>query len=120
GADKPNSPVVVTASVPGTGAGSVNGVITMDPLRHMNRPGVTKVGNTIFLAFASNCDIGAYHGWVLSYDATTLQQKTVHMDTPGGSMGGIWHAGVGLPVDENGDVFYVSGNGSFDGTKNFG
>jgi len=120
GDEQANSPVIITASAPGNGAGSVGGILTMDPLRQMNRPGLTKVGNTIYLGFASNCDIGPYHGWVLAYDATTMQQTGVHVDTPGGSEGGIWHAGVGLAADSNGDVFYVSGNGSFDGTKNFG
>jgi hypothetical protein len=120
GVERPNSPVVVTASAPGSGAGSVGGVITMDPLRHMNRPGLLKAGNAIYLGFASNCDIGPYHGWVLGYDATTLAQTAVHVDTPDGSEGGIWHGGVGLNADENGDVFYVSGNGTFDGVSNFG
>ena len=120
GAERPNSPVVITASAPGSGAGSVGGVVTMDPLRHMNRPGLLKAGNAIYLGFASNCDIGPYHGWVLGYDATTLAQTAVHVDTPDGSEGGIWHGGVGLNADENGDVFYVSGNGTFDGVSNFG
>jgi hypothetical protein len=120
GLPRPNSPVVITASAPGNGAGSVSGTITMDPLRHMNRPGLLKAGNAIYLGFASNCDIGPYHGWVLGYDATTLQQTAVHVDTPSGSEGGIWHGGVGLNADENGDVFYVSGNGTFDGVSNFG
>ncbi len=120
GLPRPNSPVVITASAPGNGAGSASGVITMDPLRHMNRPGLLKAGNGIYLGFASNCDIGPYHGWVLGYDATTLQQTAVHVDTPSGSEGGVWHGGVGLNADDNGDVFYVSGNGTFDGVKNFG
>jgi hypothetical protein len=120
GLERANSPVVITASAPGTGAGSHGGVVTMDPLRHMNRPGLLKAGNAIYLGFASNCDIGPYHGWVLGYDATTLVQTAVHVDTPDGSEGGIWHGGVGLNADENGDVFYVSGNGTFDGVKNFG
>jgi hypothetical protein len=120
GLPRPNSPVVITASAPGTGAGSASGVVTMDPLRHMNRPGLLKAGNAIYLGFASNCDIGPYHGWVLGYDATTLQQTAVHVDTPSGTEGGIWHGGVGLVGDDAGDVIYVSGNGTFDGVKNFG
>ena len=120
GLPRANSPKVISASAPGDGDGSVAGTITMDPLKHMNRPGLLKAGNGIYLAFASNCDISPYHGWVLGYDATTLQQTAVHVDTPNGSEGGIWHGGVGLASDENNDVFYVSGNGTFDGVKNFG
>jgi hypothetical protein len=120
GLERPNSPVIITASAPGNGDGSAGGILTMDPLKHMNRPGLLKAGNAIYLGFASNCDIGPYHGWVLGYDATTLQQTAVHVDTPSGGEGGIWHGGVGLNADDNGDVFYVSGNGTFDGVKNFG
>lgn len=120
GLERANSPVVITASAPGTGVGSVGGIVTMNPLRHMNRPGLLKAANSIYLGFASNCDIGPYHGWVLGYDAATLVQTAVHVDTPDGSEGGIWHGGVGLNADENGDVFYVSGNGTFDGVSNFG
>jgi hypothetical protein len=120
GNERANSPSQITAQAPGDGDGSVGGVLTMDPLKHMNRPGLLKVGNRIYIGFASNCDIGPYHGWVLGYDATTLQQTAVHVDTPNGEEGGIWHAGVGLASDESGDVYYVSGNGTFDGQKNFG
>src|SRR5262249_35498590 len=114
GQEKSNSPVEIVASAPGTGDGSVGGVLKLDPLKHMNRPGLLKVKNTIFIAFASQCDVDPYHGWVLAYDATTLQQTGVHVDTPDGSEGGIWQGAVGLASDETGDVFYASGNGTFD------
>jgi hypothetical protein len=120
GAERANSPVVITATFPGSGAGSVGGILTLDPLKHMNRPGLLKVGNTIYMAFASNCDIAPYHGWVLAYDATTLQQSAVHVATPDGAEGGIWHGGVGLASDASGDVYYVAGNGDVDGATNFG
>lgn len=110
GAPKPGSPVVITAKANGAGATSVNGVITFDPLRQHSRPGLTKVGNRIYLAFASLCDISPYHGWVLGYDATTLEQKAVHITTPNGSEGGIWHGGVAMPADENGDLYYAAGD----------
>lgn len=120
GANKPNSPMEIKASAPGNGDGSIGGTITFNPLIQMNRPGLLKAGNEIHIAFASQCDVGPYHGWVLSYDATTLQQKAVHVTTPGGEEGGIWHGGVGLASDDATNVFYVSGNGSFDGVSNFG
>ncbi len=128
GAPKPNSPVVITAQASGTGSTSVNGVITFDPLRQHSRPGLTKVGNRIYLAFASLCDISPYHGWLLGYDATTLEQKAVHITTPNGSEGGIWQGGVALPADENGDIYYAAGDvypsnpnaSPFNGAKNLG
>lgn len=127
GEPRPNSPQIITAQAPGTGDGSQGGVVRLDGLRNMQRPGLLKVGNRIFLAFASLCDIRPYHGWVLGYDATTLQQTHVHVTTPNGSAGGIWSGGVGINADENGDIYYVSGDvygptsgGEFGGAGNLG
>ncbi|MBX3223655.1 MAG: PQQ-binding-like beta-propeller repeat protein [Labilithrix sp.] len=127
GEPRPNSPVVITAQAPGNGDASVNGVIKLDPLRTMQRPGLLKVGNRIFLGFASLCDIGPYHGWVLGYDATTLAQTHVHITTPNGGEGGIWNGGVGLNADASGDIYYTSadvydtsGQAQFNGAGNLG
>lgn len=128
GAPKANSPVTITAKANGNGAQSVNGVISFDPLRQHSRVGLTLTGGRVYLGFASLCDISPYHGWILGYDAVTLQQKAVHITTPNGSEGGIWQGGVGLPVDENGDIYYASGDvypdvptaNPFNGTSNLG
>jgi hypothetical protein len=108
GEPRPNSPAIITAEARGTGEAAVNGVIKLDGLRTMQRPGLLKVNGKIFLAFASLCDIRPYHGWVLGYDAATLKQTDVHITTPNGSAGGIWGGGVGLNADDNGDIYYVS------------
>src|SRR5205085_5010848 len=110
GAPKANSPVTITAKANGSGSQSVNGVISFDPLRQHSRVGLTLSGGRVYLAFASLCDISPYHGWLLGYDAVSLQQKAVHITTPNGSEGGIWQGGVGLPVDENGDIYYAAGD----------
>ncbi len=121
GAEKAGSPAVIHASVPGTGDGSVNGTITLDPLKHLNRPGLLLTAGTVYVAFGSNCDIDPYHGWVLGYDAATLQQKAVYANTPNGSEGGIWQAGAGLNADADGNVYFVGGNGTFtQGGKDLG
>ena len=127
GAPKPGSPATITAQAPGTGTNSFGGVVRFDPLRNHQRPGLLKAGNRIYIGFASNCDIQDYHGWVLAYDATTLQQKSAHITTPNGGEGGIWHGGVGLASDESGDVFYAAGDvypqsaaAPFNGANNLG
>jgi hypothetical protein len=68
----------------------------------------------VYLSFASHCDIGSYHGWILGYDEKTLAQVVVYNTTPNGSDGGIWMSGCGLGVDTNGDLIAITGNGSFD------
>jgi PQQ-like domain len=128
GEPRPNSPVEITAKAPGTGTTSENGVITFDPLRQMQRPGLLKVGGRIYLGFASQCDITPYHGWLMSYDATTLEQKSVLTTTPNGGEGGIWNGGVGLNADEAGDIYFPAADvypnkdatGPFNGANNLG
>lgn len=114
GAAKPGSPITITASVPGRGAGRVNGLVSLDALKHLNRPGLLLVNDTVYLAFGSHADYPPYHGWVLGYNADTLRQSAVWCVTPNGDEGAVWQAGQGLLADEAGDVFVVTGNGSFD------
>ena len=43
GAERPNSPTIITATYPGTGSGSSGGFITFDPQRQNQRPGLALV-----------------------------------------------------------------------------
>ena len=56
-----------------------------------------------------------YHGWLLGYDTSTLQQTSIFDVTPyGGALGGgIWQSGGGPSVDSNHNVFVITGNGTF-------
>jgi len=114
GNEKFGGPVVIQASVPGTGAGSNNGQITFDPTLELQRCALTLANGVVYIAWASYQDFGAYHGWVMGYDASTLQQKIVWNSTPNGQRGGIWMAGAPLSVDSAGNLFLVVGNGTFD------
>jgi len=117
GNEKASSPVVISASVPGTGDGSSGGTLTFDALHHMNRPGVLLVNGIIYLAYASHCDFSPYHGWVFAYDAKTMTQQAVYVTTPNGGLGGFWMAGSGVAADSNANIFVASGNGDFDTTN---
>jgi hypothetical protein len=114
GAERPNSPVIITATYPGTGAGSVGGVITFDPIRQNQRPGLALVNGTIYISWSSHCDNGPYHGWVMGYDQNTLQRVAVYNDTPNGSDGGIWMSGQAPAFDASGNLYLVVGNGTVD------
>ena len=123
GAEKPFSPVAVQASVPGTGDGSGGNVVAFNPAREMQRSALLLAGGVVYIAWASYCDLPPYHGWVIGYNAQTLQQASVFNATPNGSSGGIWMGGAGPAAASDGSIYVVTGNGTFDATgtpSNFG
>lgn len=112
GNEQPGSPVAISASVPGTGDGSINNVVSFDPRRNNQRQGLTLVNGAVYISFSSHCDWNPYHGWILGYNAQTLQQQTVYNDTPDGENGGLWESGQGMAADAQGNLYVVSGNGT--------
>lgn len=112
GAEKPNSPMLIAATVNGTGDGSVGGKVSFNPQKQNQRPGLLLLNGILYIAWSSHCDWGPYHGWVMGYDKTTLQQKYVYNTTPDGYWGGIWMSGGGPSADENGNIYVAAGNGS--------
>ncbi|MGZ5507729.1 MAG: LamG-like jellyroll fold domain-containing protein [Limisphaerales bacterium] len=119
GAEQPYSPVLVTASVPGTGDGNSNGVVRFNAMLQMQRSALTLVGGILYAAYGSYGDTDPYHGWVIGYNATNLVQLTnyVFNVTPNGSEAGIWMAGCGLAVDAQTNLYFSTGNGTFDATN---
>jgi outer membrane protein assembly factor BamB len=112
GNEQPGSPVTISASVPGTGDGNVNGVVNFDPMRNNQRQGLTLVNGVVYVTFSSHCDWNPYHGWILGYNASTLQMVTVYNDTPNGENGGFWSSGQGMVADPQGNLYETTGNGT--------
>jgi len=112
GSERSGSPVQITATCPGNGDGSVNNVVSFDPQRNNQRQGLTLVNGVVYVTFSSHCDWGPYHGWILGYNAATLQQQIVYNDTPNGGDGGIWESGTGMAADAQGNLYVVIGNGT--------
>lgn len=117
-------PVTIQATVPGTGDGSDgHGNLTFNPLQENQRAALLLSNGVLYIAFASHCDSNPYHGWVLAYDAATMNQVGAFNATPNGGMGGIWQSGGGAAADADGDVYVITGNGTFDadtGGSDFG
>jgi hypothetical protein len=131
GTERPYSPVLVTASVPGTGVDSSNGVVTFNANQENSRPALTLAGGMLYVAFASFGDSDPYHGWVIGFNATNLQQVSnyVFASTPNASTnafgvnageGGLWMGGAGLCVDANTNLYFETANGSFSANTNGG
>jgi Fn3 associated/Chitobiase/beta-hexosaminidase C-terminal domain len=117
GAEIAPGPVVIAATVKGTGDGSKNGNLSFDNLHEQNRAGLLELNGAIYLAFASLCDHGPYHGWIFAYDAVTLAQKSLLITTPNGGLGGFWMSGAGVAADASSNIYIASGNGDFDTTN---
>jgi hypothetical protein len=117
GNEKLGGPVVVSASVNGTGAGNDGaGHVPFDALRNNQRGGLILENGVVYITWSSHGDNGPYHGWMIGYNASTLQQTAVFNDTPNGSNGGIWESGGAVAVDAAGNFYLTTGNGTFDTT----
>jgi len=114
GAERSNSPVAISASVPGTGADSSGGMVSFNPARELQRPALLLAGGVVYVSWASYCDFDPYHGWIIGYDTKTLQQVGVFNDTPNGTEGGIWMSGGGPAAASDGTIYCITGNGTFD------
>jgi hypothetical protein len=114
GAEKFGGPMLVSASVPSIGVGSVNGVITFAAFRQLQRPGLLLLNGVVYVGFGSLGDKDPYHGWLMAYDAANLQQIAVFNVTPNGNRGSIWQGGGGIAADADGYLYVVTANGTFD------
>jgi hypothetical protein len=107
-------PVTIQASYPGGG-----GTLTFNPRQYKERAALLLSGGQIYTAWASNCDIPPYNAWVMAYSESSLAQTQVLNLTPNGNAGAIWNAG-GVIADSSGSLYVLLGNGTFDGTADYG
>jgi hypothetical protein len=114
GAEKFGGPVIITATVNGTGEGGQT--VTFNSLQQLNRPGLLLENGQVVIAWASNCDKIPYHGWVMSYSASTLAQEGVLNTSPDGAEAGVWMSGDGVAADASGNYYLATGNGSYSGS----
>jgi len=112
GTEKFGGPITIQGQFKGNADGSK--FVKFDPLREAQRPGLALQNGVLYIGWASHCDIGPYHGWVMTYDAATLQQTGIWNSTPNGGLGGVWQAGTGLAIDSRNFLFFATGNGTFD------
>jgi len=110
GAEKPSSPVVISATAGG---------VTFTPAVQMQRPGLLLSGSNVYVAFGSYGDANTYFGWVMGYDKTALTQVGAFNTAPNSSEStgaAIWMAGAGLAADGSGNIYFSTANGPFNVT----
>jgi outer membrane protein assembly factor BamB len=89
-----------------------------NPQEHLQRPGLLETSGSIYVAFGSNGDIvpDQSRGVIGRYDATTLTllgsdvADTLYMKSSPYYLSSIWQSGYGPAADENGDVYFSTGN----------
>jgi hypothetical protein len=117
------TPTVISGSV----ALATGGIATISSLRNMNRSALLEANGNIYVALGSHCDWfpNTTHGWVIAYSASTLTETGSLVDFSnandgsGSYLGSVWMSGFGPAADVNGNVFFATGNGPYDGINNF-
>ncbi|MHB8723720.1 MAG: chitobiase/beta-hexosaminidase C-terminal domain-containing protein, partial [Steroidobacteraceae bacterium] len=118
--EKFSGPVNIQATVKGTASDGNGSVVSFSAAMHHQRSALLLENGHVIIAWASNCDNPPWHGWMMSYNAATLSQEAVFNDSPNGSAGGIWMSGGGIAADSSGNLFLPTGNGTWNGTTDYG
>jgi hypothetical protein len=114
GNEKFGGPLNISATVPGTGDGSSGGIVPFDAGNEHQRSGLALSGGFVYISWASHEDHSPYHGWVICYTADLSQQVAVFNTSPNGGLVGIWMSGAAPAIDGSGNIYFSTGNGTFD------
>jgi uncharacterized protein YjdB len=115
GAEESGSPVEIQASTPGTGVENNGaGQVPFDPQMHLQRPALLLVNGVLYIGFGSHADTPPWHGWIMAYNSTTLQQTAAYDTTANSTGGAVWAGGGGPAADSSGNIYIATGNGTFD------
>ena len=106
GADKTGSPVQIT----NTG---------FSALAQNQRAALLLANGNLYIPFSSHCDMGTYHGFLFSYNPSTLAKNGVFNASPTGNGNSLWMSGQGPAADSSGNIYFGTSNGTWDGTSNF-
>ena len=126
GVEMSDGPSVINATIAGNGCDSVNGIVSFNSAAQNNRSALLYANGVVYVAFGSINDVpvcpnGAYHGWILGYNAFNIKQQVAVFNTSRnkstngsgtGGLGAIW--GGALAASLSNQIFAVTGNGPFD------
>lgn len=117
GDEESGSPVTIAATYPGSGDGGAT--VTFNAQTQLQRAGLAFVNGTVYIAWASHEDTPPYYGWIIgyTYDGSSFTQTSVLNVTPNVGYGGIWMSGSAPAADSDGNLYLLTGNGTFDATQ---
>lgn len=111
GAELFGGPVVVSASVVVDGT-----AYPFIDRFQQQRAGLLLQGGNVYLGFGSpGCNIKTENGWAMAYNSSTLSQVGAFNVSPGRDASAIWQSGGGLAGDGQGNIYFSTGDGLFDG-----
>jgi hypothetical protein len=123
GAEQPGSPVVICGAAASKGClfppYNTSNFDLFIPQHQMQRPALTLAPypgtqqGVIYVPF------GQDRGWLMAFDAATLQLLAVFCTAPnvtlsGKGLSGLWGSGGAVSVDAYGNIYAVTGDGVFD------
>jgi len=120
GAEKFGGPVNIQATFPGTATDGNGTTLSFNSLLENQRAALLLENGHVVIGWASHCDTNPWHGWVMSYNASSLAQEAVYNTSPDGYGNGVWMAGNGLAADSGGNIYFATGNGTWNGTTDIG
>jgi hypothetical protein len=87
---------------------------SFNPCAHKQRAGLLLAGGVVYVAFGGDGNKGA----LFAFDAQTLAQRAFWSPTPSGEHGGIWQSGQAPAADAEGNIYLITGNGTFNPSAN--
>jgi hypothetical protein len=118
GLEKSGSPITIQASISGTGYDNSGDKISFNAYAENQRTALLLSNGVVYISWASFGDTDPYHGWLIgyTYNGIAFQQvdTNVYNATPNGQEGGVWMSGSGPAVDNDGNIYLMTGNGTYD------
>jgi outer membrane protein assembly factor BamB len=85
------------------------------------RAALAITGGALIIPFGTIAETAqTAHGWLIALDLASWRIAANWCSTARGFGGGIWMAGAGPVVLDDGDLAFFTGNGDFDGVTDFG
>ncbi len=114
GSEKFGGPHNITSSVTFPGTGDGGSTVSFNPKQQNQRAGLALVNGVVYVAWGSHEDAPPYYGWVVGFDASSLNVRNILNVSPNVQFGGIWMAGGAPSADANNNLYLITGNAIFD------